>query len=222
MKSKKVLLQIVEHLDAFEAENKHLKDYDLADFVSYLHSRVGGAQPSIQEGETKEVNLSGIQIFENNANLISRLLSLSYRYTKEYSKKGLIGSELQSLEEFSYMIALLAYKDLTKTELIQKNAMVKTSGIEIIKRLLKKGFIHQFIDDSDKRSRRVAVTPEGMAEMRKVFPRMQMVSDVIKGNLNSSEQKTLIFLLQKLTAYHKDIFINHFDKDLSEIDKMRG
>lgn len=222
MKSRKVLTQIIELIDTFEANNPHLEEYNINDFLSYLESQsYGGKQDALTTGLMREINLSGIKVHENRANIISRQVSLVYRYVKEYTKKGLEGSDLKTIEEFSYLIVLMAYDSLTKTELIQKNAMGKTSGIEVIKRLLQKNLIKQFADTKDRRSQRVKITHEGIMEMRKIFPQVQSASDVIAGNLSQSEQQTLIFLLQKLNMHHHEIFLNHLDKSLNEIREIQ-
>jgi|SRR5690625_3984770 len=221
MKSKELLLQIVEHLDAFEKENKHLEQYTLRDFLSYMQSRTGSETESlpaprhIAGGKKPE----GFRMQENTANLLSRLISLIYRYAKEYTKKALEESDLQTVEEFSFLIVLMTYDHLSKTELILKNVMAKTSGAEVVKRLLKKGLIMQFDDEKDKRSQLVAITPKGLKEMKKVFPRMHIASEIITGNLSISEQETLAFLLQKLEAYHNKLFLLHRDEELEALTR---
>lgn len=98
--------------------------------------------------------------------------------------------------------------------------MGKTSGMEVIRRLLKKGLIRQFAEKQDKRSQLVMITPKGLKEMKKIFPKMQKVSGIITGNLSRSEQEILVFLLQKLGASHNQLFLTHKDEDLEIIKQM--
>lgn len=114
----------------------------------------------------------------------------------------------------------MTYDHLSKTELILKNVMSKTSGTEVIKRLLKKGLIRQFDDQKDKRSQLVAITFEGLKEMKKVFPRMQTASKIIAGQLTAPEQQTLAFLLKKLEAHHNTLFLQHRDEALENILRL--
>ena len=219
MQSKEILIQLVKYLDLFEQENKHLKEYSLGDVISYIQAKEfskGEApkKPTSFKAGQKEFHF---HLEESQANSLSRLISLNYRYAKNYIKKALDGSQLQTVEEFSYLIVLMTHKQLSKTKLIVENAMAKTSGTEVIKRLLKKEFITQFDDKKDKRSQLVAITPKGLKEMKKVFPKMQMASDIISRNLSPSEQHTLNFLLEKLETYHNVIFLDHREASLEQI-----
>ena len=67
----------------------------------------------------------------------------------------------------------MTYDSLNKGELIQKQVMEKTSGTEIINRLIKLGLIEQFDDETDKRSMRVKMTVLGRMEIVKILPQMQ-------------------------------------------------
>jgi hypothetical protein len=51
-----------------------------------------------------------------------------YRYAKGYIKKALQESIIQTPDEFSFLITLMTFESLTKTELINKQVIEKTSG----------------------------------------------------------------------------------------------
>lgn len=221
MKSKEILTQLIDYLEVFEEENEHLSRYTLNDFLSFLQSRIGEKNsPTATRGIGGHKRQTGFQFQENTSTVLARLISLNYRYAKEYTKKALEGSELQTVEEFSFLIVLMTYDHLSKTELILKNVMSKTSGTEVIKRLLKKGLIKQFADKKDKRSQLVAVTSKGLKEMKKVFPKMQMASRIISGKLSLPEQQTLMFLLQKLEAHHNHLFLQHRDEAFEDLLRL--
>ncbi len=59
------------------------------------------------------------------------------------------------MDEYTYLISLLNCESLSKTELNNMNAMEKTSGNEVINRLLRKELIDQRRDEADRRSMRV-------------------------------------------------------------------
>lgn len=136
---------------------------------------------------------------------------LRYRYAKGYIKKALKDSLIQNPEEFSYLIVLMTFDSLTKTELIVKNVMEKTSGAEVIRRLVNLGLIRQFADEADKRTMRVAVTDLGKAELTRIMPKMQQVSNLVVGDLTETEIMSLSYMLRKLDYFHNDIYINKRD-----------
>ncbi len=152
---------------------------------------------------------------------IAILVTYLYRYAKLYTKKALHGSEIESPDEFSFLIILLTHDSLSKTELINKNVHEKTTGMEIIKRLLRMGLITQFDDDIDKRSQRIAITDHGRRTIFSVLDKMEVVSKLVSGNLSELEKHTLKQLLEKLDHFHHDIFINDRQTDLAEIIASR-
>ncbi|WP_346067826.1 MarR family winged helix-turn-helix transcriptional regulator [Sphingobacterium siyangense] len=124
---------------------------------------------------------------------------------------------INTLDEFSFLIVLMTYPSLSKTELVQKLIMEKTSGVEVIKRLLKNELIEEFDNPNDKRSVLVAITAKGKEELASLFPKMGLVGSVIVGNLTSAEVSSLSFLLRKLDYYHNDIFLHHRNLSLEEL-----
>jgi DNA-binding MarR family transcriptional regulator len=111
----------------------------------------------------------------------------------------------------------MTYESLTKSELIAKQVMEKTSGSEVIRRLINKGMIIETADQNDKRSIRVAINRSGRDEILKILPLMSKVTKIVVGNLNAEEINTLSYLLKKLDHFHNDIYLNKKDQPLSDI-----
>lgn len=210
MKSKKLLLELVHQVYQFEEENPHLDNLDMEGFLAFMQikSQRLKENESVSRSLSGDIRPQGFHFQENLPTKLSRLIGLIYRYAKEYTKKALEGSDLKTVEEFSFLVILMTYQKLSKTDLILKNVMPKTSGTEVVKRLLKKNLISQFDDENDKRTQLVSITGKGLSELKKVFPQMHLASKVIVGNLSEEEGRTLVFLLEKLEAFHNDLFLN--------------
>jgi len=197
MTKKDILTELIEQLFAFDEERGSTGDLNLADFLGYLNARAGveiTGMRKISGDGSPEIK----QVYGSTSSDISILLVLMYRYAKGYIKKALKRSRLQTADEFSFLITLMTFESLTKTELINKQVMEKTSGAEIIKRLEHAGFINETEDLHDKRSVRVSITAEGRTEIYKILPAMGVVSRIITGNLTNEEINTLAYLLKKL------------------------
>jgi DNA-binding MarR family transcriptional regulator len=216
MKVKHILTELIEHLDKFEKLNENQQELGMDDFVGYLNmnsSRTTSNRREIAgEKETWIRNMG-----DTLDNDIGRLISLMNRYAKGYIKKALKDSVIQTSEEFSFLIILMTYESLSKTELILKNVMEKTSGIEIIKRLIKANLMSQYDDLNDKRSQRVAITEFGRTEIIKLLPQLEKASKVIGGNLTYSEKTTLLHLLKKLDIHHNELFLNKKEENLESL-----
>lgn len=215
---KEVLIDIINQLYAFDADYQGNNPYSLKEFVGYLNARVGTENFSMRKIEGEEQ--PHIQTLRHESQSDTAILiTLMFRYAKGYIKKALHDSVIQTADEFAFLITLMTHESLTKTELINKQVMEKTSGVEVIKRLLGQKLIREFADEQDKRSVRVSITPKGKKELEKVLPDMAKVSRIVVGNLTEPEINTLSYLLKKLDFYHNDIFMNKKTLELDEILK---
>lgn len=221
MKTKNILIEIIDQLEKYEnaciANNSEISTSDFLEFL-YL-------QDQLSENNSKRQALSGghddwrldtSTKAEMNTD-ISILVVLLYRYAKGYIKKALAASDLKNGDDFSFLITLMTHESLTKIELTKLLVMEKTSGNEIINRLVNHGFIEQMPDKDDRRSIRIRITDFGRSEVIKILPEMQLVSRIVTGNLNQNEIRTLSYLLRKLDDYHNDIFLNKKEFGLKEV-----
>lgn len=221
MGKKEILHELVEHLFAFDNQHQAEKDYTMADFLGYLNANQG-AQLS------EHRNLAGDQELwvrdnQDDNTQIATMLVFIYRYAAMYFKKALKEGNIHTLDEFSFLIVLMTYQSLSKTELIHKLIMEKTSGMEVIKRLLKQEMIEEFAHPTDKRSVLVAITAKGKKEIADLLPRMGLVGSVVVGNLSQAETTSLSFLLRKLDQHHNEIFLNHRNLSLEELnERLKG
>jgi DNA-binding MarR family transcriptional regulator len=153
-------------------------------------------------------------------NAIARLVIYMSRYAKSYIKKALDGTPLQSGEDFTCLAILLTHQSLTKTELINRNIQEKTSGTEVIRRLLAAGLVTQWDDPEDRRGKRVAITDDGRALLYRVFSDMNHVGKIVTGKLSLAEKLTLQYLLQKLEDYHYPIHEQKIINDNEDLVKI--
>jgi len=216
MKKSEILTTLITHFFSFDAEKGNPDEYSIDEFIGYLNSKSDCQELVMREisGENKGWFRDE---YRNAASDISILIVLMNRYAKSYIKKVLIGSNLQTPDEFSFLITLMTYDNLTKSELITKQVMEKTSGTEVLRRLIKKGMIAEAADKNDKRSIRVSITQLGSEEIIKMLPLMSKVTKIVVGNLTSEEINTLSYLLKKLNYFHNDIYLKKKDQSFSDI-----
>lgn len=221
MKSKEILIEIIEQLDKYEtvckADNAVPSTSDFLEFMN-LSLQIGrkNSKRETLSGGNDDWRLDTSHRAEMNTD-ISILVVLLFRYAKGYIKKALAGSDLKSGEDFSFLITLMTHESLTKTELNKMLVMEKTSGNEIINRLVKLKFIEQTPDREDRRSVRIRITDYGRSQVMQVLPEMQKVSKIVTGNLDVQEIRALSYLLRKLDDYHNDIYHTKKDADLEDL-----
>ena len=219
MKSYNLVHQLLYLVEEFEKENKG-KELGLSDFSGCLINHLSNSSQPVtnldvrfgnQEAKTQEL---AYQI----DNAIGRLLVYMSRYAKSYIKKTLEGTPLQSQDDFTCLAILLTHENLSKSDLISSNLQEKTSGAEVIRRLLAAGLVKQWDDTIDKRSVRISITESGKELLNQVLDDMNHVGKMITGNLSYSEKLEFHHLLQKLESFH---FKLHDEKIINTKEDIR-
>jgi len=137
---------------------------------------------------------------------ISTLLVHMNRYAKNYSRAAICDSEFSTQEDFVYLINLRAHGTMTKMELIRRNVQDKPTGMQIITRLMGRGWIEQVASSKDKRSKELSITDKGLAALELQMPKIRMATNIVSGPLTLSEKFELIRILNKLEDFHNPIF----------------
>lgn len=146
---------------------------------------------------------------------INTLLVHMNRYAKTYARAAISGSDFSTQEDFIYLINLKAFGPMTKMELVNKNIQDKPTGMQIINRLVGRGWAIQGNSTSDKRSKVISITEKGSQALEAQMDNIRQASRIVTGNLSHGEKMELIRLLNKLNDFHQPIFLQHIDsKDL--------
>jgi DNA-binding MarR family transcriptional regulator len=219
MQTKHVLIDLLNYLEEYEHKQVESgQQLTTSNFIAYLHS-VHYAEINeklyIRGGD----EVTEVQQFSENrtATNVSILVSLLFRYAKMYTRKALKDSSIRTVDEFALLITLLTHESISKQELIREQVLEKTSGIEIINRLIRRDYIQQFAGAKDRRSKLLKITEKGIGELMQVLPVMNKVSQLIVGNLTVSEQNLLLSLMRKLDHFHNDIYQHEKDATLDQI-----
>ncbi|MEL6254243.1 MAG: winged helix DNA-binding protein [Bacteroidota bacterium] len=202
----RLLKEIISLLENYEDENSGSSS-ELEGFSRWLSTKV--------EHETKDARLK--EAAEQGDTAITMLISYLYRYTKNYSKKALEDTPLSTFDDFAFLATLSYSGSLTKTELIQMHLLEITSGIEIIKRLSKYGYLTSFQDPNDKRSKRVKLTPMGRQVLEEVMEKMDQAAFIFSGKLSLRERADLLPVMHKLHDFHSEIFRRDRKSSLDKI-----
>lgn len=151
--------------------------------------------------------------------LVGRLSNYAYFY----SKKALQPFNFRSIEEPVYLIMLMQMGTPKKSELIFEMMSEFASGIDIVNRLVGMGYIDEFPDENDRRSKRLRITAAGLAVMQACYPVMNQVADVAYGSLTEGEKALMVQILDKLDRYHADHYRQSKNAGFDEVyERMVG
>ncbi len=189
--SLEIIKEIVHWLEIYQNEN-NTGDYSLDSFIIWLNSRLfseGKFEKSKHSPESLDMELSFLLVMQN-------------RYFKTYAKKVLGDSELTSPDGFSFLYHLNHTDSFRKMELIKMHHLEPPSGIEVLKRLLNKGFIEEFDDADDKRAKRIKITAKGRKELDVVMPKMSEVFSLMTAELSLNEKLHVVAFLKQMNDFH--------------------
>lgn len=172
------------------------------------------ADQSLEQQTSSEESRTGVHHHAYLNAMIARDISFVYRYMRCLVRKAIKDTPLQTIDEYSYLITLMAKGEMTKTELNNYNVVEKTSGSEIIRRLLKGGLISQTRNLQDRRSLLLNITPKGREVVKELLPRMQQSSDILLRDLSWDQKIFLHSLHEQLYESNHPLFIAERDTDL--------
>lgn len=203
-----IIKDVIQLVEDFDSENKNqVYSSDLEGFKKWIVDL-----ESDQENVTMQEPIwEGKENGRSPEGVISTLLVHLNRYAKTYSKSAISDSDFNTQDEFSYLINLKAFGSMTKMELIKKNIQDKSSGILIINRLIKQGWIEQINSQTDKRSKVISITESGKSALENQMEKIRNASNIVTGNLTHSEKMELIRILDKLDQFHKPIFARNIE-----------
>ncbi len=145
------------------------------------------------------------------------------KYAYFYSKKAMFPLDFKGIDDPVYLIVLMQMGTPKKSELIYEMMAEFASGIDVINRLTKMELMEEFPDEQDKRSKRLRITPKGLAVIQQAFPVMDRVADVAYSSLTEGEKALLVQILDKLDRYHADHYRQSKNANFDEVyDRMVG
>jgi DNA-binding MarR family transcriptional regulator len=183
-----LLLQLEKFLD-LKKLNKSKNENWMLEFSRWIiNSAASTGEPSAHSGEGMTDILIGMHLV-NIANLL-----------KKEQNRFVAESPFSTFMDFQFLFVLNEHGDMTKSQLISTNNMEMSSGIEVINRLKKFGWIEEKQNPEDKRSKLIFVTHEGRIILGK-FRSIGM--DIYKSysvDFDTTEKSAVLKSLELLNA----------------------
>jgi DNA-binding MarR family transcriptional regulator len=166
--------------------------------------------------EVNVTNKADKDLPENTESAIAMFIVFMYKYALFYSRKIFKNSLIYSIDDLGVLATLLPDKQLKKADVIRKNITEKSSGNEVLKRLLRQKLIMETNNPNDKRSKLLEITPDGLNEINVVRSQILKMSSLVTGNLSGKEKMMLLNMLSKLHEFHNPLFEANDEKLLNE------
>lgn len=197
---------VVELVQQFmeQNESKAMYSNDIHGFTEWIKASCKNSP------EPEEPYWIGKESGRSSDSIINTLLIRIGRYAKTYSR-SIGNSVFSSQDDFIYLISLKNMGAMTKMELIRHNVQEKASGILIINRLIRNGWVEQTISEEDKRTKHIQITEKGLSVLEEHMEEIRKASRVVVGNLTHSEQMLLIAILSKLDEFHDSFYLMNLE-----------
>ncbi|WP_207422931.1 MarR family winged helix-turn-helix transcriptional regulator [Desertivirga brevis] len=192
-----LLKDILNYVEIFDADFEGEKN--LPNFSNWLHKQF----PLNAKDTGEAVNWEGKAEGRSAESAINTSLVHLFRYAKIYSKLAVADSPFASIDEVVFLLNLLHKGSMSKQQLIDLNIHEKSTGIQIINRLISRGFVKEDVSESDKRSRSLTITGIGKDALDANMEKVRKASRIVTGNLDNNEKLQLVHLLQKLENFHE-------------------
>ena len=204
MKNYNLLKELLPYIEKYESRPRTEVLSEVGDFSAWLQKEMA-REVRIKDTRAGDEIPENTRRSEDIRTTISKMVYMMYRYARFYTKKAMVNSEINSLDDFALLVTLRTHKSVIKGELIKMFVLEKTTGIEIVNRLIRNGLAKQEDSDEDKRNKKIAITEKGKKELNIIFAEMAKTSEIVTGNLEAEEQLELIRLLTKLDHFHNEL-----------------
>lgn len=228
---------VIELVNKWAAYSAVTPNADLAGFC--LHYLTTQLHESAANGEVPTVDKDKLQndqwkeSITNGANQpmmpirtearLGALVGRLAKYAYFYSKKAMQSLDVKGLDDPIYLLVVLQMGTPKKSEVIYEMMAEFASGTDIINRHIRMGYLDEFPDEHDRRSKRLRLTPKGMDIIQACFPVMNQVADVAYSSLTEGEKAILVQILDKLDRYHADHYKQSRNSEFSEVyERMVG
>ncbi|MEQ8702636.1 MAG: MarR family transcriptional regulator [Phaeodactylibacter sp.] len=188
---------------------------------AYQQEQGGGALSPVAFGEW--LVQQGISPHKSNTlppntdGLISMFFGFMTNYAAYYARRVFRQLDLYSFTDWAFLATLEQEEPLTKSALIQKNILEKSTGTEVLKRLNKQGYIEELPNPEDRRAKLVRLSEQGRQVVEEANALIMPMGQVVTGDLTAAEKRQLLSLLQKLHKFHQPIFEAGDEEKLSRL-----
>jgi DNA-binding MarR family transcriptional regulator len=210
------LVALIQHWEIFLEQHP---SGNMADFGRWLlgnHNLPGtpGAHLLPHDASLFRVDDPGFDAFEGKqktsmqgAYLIVRMNQYLHHYAKPLMKRH----GLHSLDDFGYLQNVRYFTPITKSRACELMLQEVTTGMDIINRLIKNGFIRETINAEDKRQKLLELTPKGMNVLNDMLADFSQLPDTL-GDLSENDRAALLKWLAHLDVYHERVVKAHVKK----------
>ncbi len=213
-----LISKILPHIDGFMDQQS---DGSFHDFLAYLSEQkvqpegVTKKTEAIQDDSSSATSL--MQAYQDHGASLAFHLNRLGKYAKYYVKEGFKETALLNADDLGFLASVMEHESISKTALIAYNVHEVPSGMEVIRRLVRKGLLQERVNKDDRRVKMISATEAGKMAFFQAIQCMRPIGRLICGKLSEEELQVLNELLARLDHFHEDIYRSQKAYDLEQI-----
>lgn len=208
MNNKNELLK--ELVDEWSLYTESDRPLTLTDFSKWISDRYVLVKDSPLPKEVEE-EIQG----ESLDNTVARNLGMLIQISNIWIKITFKGTPFQGFEDYGITQFIMHSGTPTKSMVTEWSMLERSTAFEVIRRLQKLGLLEEFPDANDKRTKRVQITPKGIAALEESDTRVDQISRLIVGDLTEKNKIDFLKQLLNLNAFH----MKEYAKGTREVER---
>ena len=197
-------ITLLQKFEEFKSKNPRAK---LEDFGRYLSKSDSSYEPPTSNNLEE---IASKMPFKFHATSIDEYLGWIWGrlqgFTQVWEKKAFEDLPIANITEFGVMMYVFSHANCNKTEVADHTLHEKTTIFEIIKRLVKNGFLEESENPIDKRSKTLKLSEKGSSIAFVILERTVELSKHLAGDLSEKEKFSLFHQLAKLDVFHQKCY----------------
>ena len=174
---------------------KYEEENPKADISQFCQAYLAG-----QEEKNQKIAFWQSPVPPDSISILTKLMGRIAKLHQIYAVAAFKDCGISSFDEFLYLNSIANTSNPKKTDIILANFNELSSGLLILDRLKKTKLIMEQEDESDKRSKRLSITKEGIHELKACYQKLREVNHLCFGDLDAEQVKLCIQLLQPVEA----------------------
>lgn len=153
----------------------------------------------------------------SNDGILMRAIGRIFKLHTIYTVAALEGTGISNIDEYALLNTVAQLKEPRKTEAIYVALQELSTGTDKLNRLKKLGYLAEYDDKEDKRSKRLKVTPKGEKVLVTCRKRITQLAQVMFHDLTEDDKQLCFQLLKGVESKFTGIWQSHKGKDFEEI-----
>lgn len=153
----------------------------------------------------------------SNDGVLMRAIGRIFKLHTIYTVAALDGTGISNIDEYSLLNTVAQLNEPRKTEAIYAALQELSTGTDKLNRLKKLGYLTEYDDKEDKRSKRLKVTPKGEKVLVTCRKRISQLAQIMFHDLTEDDKQLCFQLLKGVESKFTGIWQSHKGKDFEEI-----